>query len=308
MTKSPQSAWRGHLAMLLANIGWGIMSPVTKSVLNTGSITPIALSAIRIAGGASLFWLFTLLLPASMGTRQRVDRADIWKLVGASLLMIAANQGLYIIGIGFTSPIDSAVMSTLTPVFTLILAAIFIGMPITRLKAFGVVLGLTGALLMVLGGGVNRQATNPALGDMLCMGAQLCAAVYYVTFIPLIQKYSPFTLMKWMFTISAVTYVPCTWPWLSQVEFSSLSATVVGELAYIIVVATFLSYLLIPYAQQYLKPTVMAMYNYFQPVASAVVTALLGVGVFGTTKIAATTLIFVGVYCVSRATTPSTPK
>lgn len=294
--------WKGHAAMLLANVVWGAMSPVTKDVLLSGTIPSVALSAIRIAGGATLFWLCTLLLPARLVPTETIRKADWPMLLLASVLMISANQGLYIIGIGYTSPIDSSVMSALTPVITMILAAMLIGQPITWLKAAGVALGLGGALLMVLAESTGSAiATNPMLGNGLCLAAQFCAALYYVKFVNIINRYSPFTMMKWMFTFAALTYVPCVMPWIMDVDFASISATMWMELAYIIVFATFIAYMLIPFSQRYLRPTVMAMYNYLQPASAALLATMLGVGEFGPVKILATALIFIGVWFVTRS-------
>lgn len=288
--------------MLVANMIWGVMSPITKDIFLAGQVNPIALSAIRIAGGASLFWIAWLLLPRSMAPRERVQKGDWLKFMLAGLLMISANQGLFILGIGFTSPVDSSVMSTLTPIVTMVLAAIFIGMPITWLKVGGVALGLTGALMMILGShGGTMVAPDPVLGDMLCLGAQICAAVYYVFFMNIIRRYSPFTMMKWMFTFAAITYVPCTLPWLMDVDFAAVSMTSWAEMGYVVVFATFLSYIAIPYAQHYLKPTVMAMYNYLQPAAAAALAAVLGTGDFGLLKIMAAALIFAGVWLVTQS-------
>lgn len=300
--KISASLWKGHVAMLFANMVWGIMSPISKTVLMSGLISPIALSAMRIAGGALLFWLCSLLLPRSVVKREKVTPRDMLKIFMASLLIITSNQALYIIGIGFTSPIDSSVMSTITPIFTMIFAAIFISMPITWLKASGVALGLGGALMLVLSDpGGDTHASNQLLGDSLCLIAQVCAALYYVLFSGIITRYSAFTLMKWMFLFSAVTYVPCAIPWLVEVQFSAIGLNLWLSIAYIIVFATFLGYLLIPISQRVLKPTVVSMYNYFQPLTAALLTAILGIGQFGPMKVVATALIFAGVWFVTQS-------
>jgi drug/metabolite transporter (DMT)-like permease len=302
VTANTKGAWRGHLAMLFANMVWGLMSPIAKGILQTGAISPVALSAIRILGGTLLFIVLGQILPHNVAPREKVARGDYFKLLLASVLMISANQGLYIIGIGFTTPVDSAVMSTTTPVFTLIFATIFIKMPLTWLKVLGVALGIGGALLMVAGGGTSSAvATNPALGDAMCLGAQMCAAIYYVMFRGVIQRYSPFTLMKWMFLFSTITYIPFTIPELVAADWAAVTPTTVLEIAYVVVFATFISYLLIPYSQRRLKPTVVAMYTYFQPVTSSLLAAAMSLAVFGEVKIAATALIFLGVFCVTRA-------
>lgn len=107
--------------------------------------------------------------------------------------------------------------------------------------------------------------------------------------------------MKWMFLFSAITYVPCAMPWIVEVKFSAISLDLWLSIAYIIVFATFLGYLLIPISQRVLKPTVVSMYNYFQPLTAALLTAILGIGEFGVMKIAATALIFAGVWFVTQS-------
>lgn len=290
---------QGHVALLFANMFWGMMSPVTKSVLLGGDISPLALSALRIGGGALLFALCSLILPASVAPRERIHRSDYLKLLCASLLMISANQGLFILGIGYTNPIDSSVMSSLTPMITMLLAAWILHFPITRLKFLGVAIGLAGVIILVTNNSGNANATNPLIGDLLCFGAQICAALYYVLFGGLIKRYAPFTLMKWMFLIAAFTYVPCCGCALADIPYARVPAVIWMELGYIVVFATCLAYLTLPFAQKRLKPTVVSTYSYFQPVFAAIVAVWLGVGDFGAVKMAATLLIFAGVYFVS---------
>lgn len=290
-----------HLALLLANIGWGVIAPVSKLVLMSGTISSLALSGIRILGGAFLFLLFTWILPKSFETRQHIDRADIWKLVLCSILIISANQGLYIIGVGLTDPVDAAVMCSLTPVLTMILAAIFLHFPMTWLKVGGVLMGLAGVWILVGDSSETDIAVNPVLGNLLCLGAQLCAAIYYVGFEVIIKKYSPYPLMKWMFFISVFTYVPFCIPEMMKIDVASLSAEVWCGLAFIIAIPTFFAYLMIPVAQKILKPTVISAYCYLQPVFAAVVAVLLSVGDFGWSKLFATALIFAGITFVNRA-------
>lgn len=290
-----------HLAILLANLGWGIMAPVSKAVLLSGQISPLALSGIRISGGALLYFIFSWILPTSMQTRQKIDRSDIWRLILCSALIISMNQGLFILGIGMTNPVDSSVMGSLTPILTMIIAAIFLKFPMTWMKVLGVLTGLTGVLLLVMDSGQSDIASNPLLGDTMCLGAQLCAAIYYVAFGRIIQKYSPYTLMKWLFFISVFTYVPFCLPEMMRVDYAALPAEVWWEIAYIITIATFLGYMMIPLAQKSLKPTVVSAYSYLQPVFATIVAVWLGVGDFGWEKAGATLLIFVGIALVNRS-------
>lgn len=290
-----------HIALLLANIGWGIIAPVSKLVLLSGAITSLALSGIRITGGAVLFLLFTWILPKSFGTRQKIERKDIWKLILCSALIISANQGLYIIGVGLTDPVDSAVMCSLTPVLTMLLAAIFLHFRMTWLKVGGVLMGLAGVLILVSGTAESEMAVNPVLGNLLCLGAQLCAAIYYVGFEGIIKKYSPYTLMKWMFFISVLMYVPFCLPDMLKIDYAELPWDVWAGLIFIITIPTFFGYLMIPLAQRNLRPTVVSAYSYLQPVFAAIVAVMMSVGDFGWGKALATLLIFVGIYFVNRS-------
>ncbi len=290
-----------HLALLFANIGWGVIAPVSKMVLLSGVITSLALSGIRITGGALLFLIFSWILPKSFETRQSIDRKDIWKLILCATLMISANQGLYIIGVGLTDPVDSAVMCSLTPVLTMLLAAIFLHFRMTWLKVGGVLMGLAGVLILVSGSAESEIAVNPVLGNLLCLGAQLCAAIYYVGFEDIIRKYSPYVLMKWMFFISVLTYVPFCMPDMLKVDYTALPWEIWAGLAFIITIPTFFGYLMIPIAQRSLRPTVVSAYSYLQPVFAALVAVMMEVGDFGWSKVAATALIFIGIYFVNKS-------
>ena len=284
--------------MLLATVMWGAMAPIAKGILEEGVVDGLALSVLRIGGGTILFLLFSL-LPKSITGDCKVKPKDYITLFVASVVMISANQGLFIIGIQYTSPVDTSVMCTLTPVFTLILAAIFIRQPLTLLKIAGIVLGLSGALIMAFSNQSEEIAVNPMLGNTLCMLAQICAAVYYVFFLKLINKYPPFTIMKWMFLFSSLTYIPSMLPFIGEIEWSGFSGISLFSLAYIIIFPTFLAYLLIPYAQRLLKPTVISSYAYLQPVVSAILSTVMGLALFGWNRVIATVLIFMGVYLVS---------
>lgn len=274
----------------------------------SSSISPIALSGIRVTGAALLFFLFSYFLPSSMQTRQRIERADWWKMLVCSILIISGNQGLFILGIGLTNPVDSSVMSSMTPLLTMLLAAIFLRFPMTWMKVTGVATGLAGVIMLIAGTPTNEVSPNPLLGNLLCLTAQLFAAIYYISFSGIINKYSPYSLMKWLFLLSLITYVPFCLPEIMRIDFASVSMRVWLDITYMIVVATFFAYLMIPIAQRSLKPTVVSMYSYLQPVFAAIAAVALGISDFGWLKIAATILIFGGIYLVNRAGTSSPSK
>ena len=65
------------------------------------------------------------------------------------------------------------------------------------------------------------------MGDALCFAAELFFSCYLVFFKGLIGRYSPFTVMKWMFTWSVLCIVPFTYDDVAAVQFAELPAGVV---------------------------------------------------------------------------------
>lgn len=297
------SRLQGHLAMFAAAVLWGAMSPIAKHAMLSGALKPLALSAIRIVGGALVFWIAGSFLPERIAGRERISPRHIPVLILMAVLIVAANQGLYIVGIGFTTPFEATVMTTMTPVFTMLIAAVFLSMPMTVMRVAGVTLGLGGALLLALSGreAGDSVASDPMLGNLMCLGAQLCAAVYFTMFRKIIDTYHPFVLLKWLFTIGAVMWVPLTWSSIADIRFDMLDWSVVGSVIFIILFPTFLSYLFMVFAQQRLRPMSVSMYSYIQPLTAAVLASLMGLAAFGWANIIASLMIFAGVALVALA-------
>ena len=295
--------YEGHLALLVANVSWGLMAPFLKDLLNGGIITPMALSGYRIIGGALLFWLIGMFVKPDKNACNSIERRDIVPLIIASLLVIGLNQVLIIVGMSLTRPVDASVVCSLTPIFTLIFGAILMGIAFTWSKALGVTIGLAGALIFVFTGQADAETcvTNPVLGDVACLMAQVFGALYLVCFTKLISKYSLITLMKWMFLISGIAVLPFSLPDMLAVDWSQVILMEYIDLTFIILFGTCLAYMLIPVAQRRVEPTVIAMYNYLQPVVAVVFSVIAGLATFSITNAIATAMVFVGVWIVNRA-------
>ena len=288
---------------MVANVSWGLMAPFLKDLLNGGIITPMALSGYRIIGGALLFWLIGMFVKPDKNACNSIERRDIVPLIIASLLVIGLNQVLIIVGMSLTSPVDASVVCSLTPIFTLIFGAILMGIAFTWSKALGVTIGLAGALIFVFTGQADAETcvSNPVLGDVACLMAQVFGALYLVCFTKLISKYSLITLMKWMFLISGIAVLPFSLPDMLAVDWSQVILMEYIDLIFIILFGTCLAYMLIPVAQRRVEPTVIAMYNYLQPVVAVVFSVIAGLATFSIANAIATAMVFVGVWIVNRA-------
>lgn len=301
---SGSGAFKGHIAMLGANVMWGLMSPVAKIVMAGTFVTPLIMTDFRIFGAAILFWMASV-----FGPKEHVPAVDLLRLAGAAMLGILLNQGSFIFGVSLTSPGEASVITTTMPLWVMLLAALILKEPITLRKVGGIAAGATGALVLVLGGASAAKATqgaNPALGDLLVLGAQLCYALYLTLYKNFIKKYSLVTLMKWMFTFAAVALAPFSVSGLVAAPWPTLSFPAMCGIAYVVLFGTFIAYICIMTGQKLLRPTIVGMYNYVQPVVAMCVGIYLGLDSFTILKGFAVVLIFSGVYLVttSRAAQP----
>ena len=238
---------KGHAALWVANIVWGLNAPIGKSVLwseaNPGGVNPFALSVYRMVGAALLFWTVSLLLP-----RERVARRDIALLLLASVFGIQLNQMLFLWGLSLTSPIDTSIIATVVPVLTMVLATLFLREPITWLKAGGVFLGCAGALILILVSQHGTGHSSSVMGDVLCIVSAVSYATYLTAFRNVIVRYSPVTTMKWMFLFAAIVAVVIYYRPLTAVDYAGLAPRTWAGIGYVVVCSTFLSYLMVPIA------------------------------------------------------------
>lgn len=290
---------KGHSAMFTANFLWGIMSPISKSIFLTGFISAFSLTNMRMVGAAAFFWIASLFMP-----RESVTKRDLLLLFAASLFGITLNQGFFVVGLSYTTPIDASVVASLTPIITMILAAFIQKEPMTGKKVIGVFMGLSGALMLILDGasakgGSGALSGGRVIGDLFCLVAEVSFAIYYVAFKDLINRYTPVTLMKWMFLFATICCLPIGGSDVMRIPFAQLDSTIYLDLFFVIFGATFLSYMLVSVGQKRLRPTVVSMYNYIQPIVASLLAVWWGMDSFDLVKGFAILLVFLGVYVVT---------
>ncbi|GHT41498.1 membrane protein [Bacteroidia bacterium] len=287
---------KGHVSLLVAYIIFGVNTPIAKEVLMHGDVSAFALTFYRLAGAAVLFWLASLFTQ-----KEPVRRRDLFLLFLASMFGILINQMAFIVGLSRTSPIDASVITTISPIMTMLLAAFFLKEPITWKKALGVFIGAVGALLLILNGNTTERGGSSVVGNLLCLLSGFAFVLYLTAFKTLILRYKPVTLMKWMFLFASLCCLPLCWGDVSRIDYAEMPVDMYLKIIYVVAVATFVSYLLIPVGQKLLRPTIVSMYNYLQPLVSSLLAVILGMDTFGWIKGSAALLIFLGVYIVTKS-------
>lgn len=287
---------QAHLSMFGAEAIWGLMAPVGKAAMNSG-FDGISVVSFRVVGAALLFWVASLI-----GPREHIPARDIVKLAGAALLGIVFNQGLYNIGLSITSPVNASIVTTSMPIFAMVLSFFILKEPITWKKALGVAIGCGGALILILSSAHAGSAkVGNIRGDLMCFGAQFSFALYLALYNPIIRKYNVFTVNKWMFTWASLFVLPFTSWRVSQLPWTTFTAATWLEVGYVVVFGTFVSYLLSVVAQRVLRPTVVSVYNYVQPIVSVIVSVAVGLSVFTLPQGVAVILVFSGVWLVIKS-------
>lgn len=285
-----------HLCMLCAGTCWGLMAPIGKDAMLNG-IDGIDLVSFRVLGGALLFWLTSLFTK-----KEHVPVKDILLLGCAGLFALVFNQCSYTIGLNLTSPSNSSIMTTSMPIFAMVLSFFILKEPITWQKAGGVLLGCTGAVIIITTSATAGNAkVGNIWGDLLCMSAQLSFALYLSLFKPLIQKYSLFTVNKWMFTWATLIIWPFTLGHVLSIDFASVPMSTWWETGFVVFFGTYISYICMMVGQQTLRPTVVSVYNYMQPLVSVSVSVAAGLAVFKTSQALAAILVFSGVWFVVKS-------
>jgi len=294
---------RGHLACLGAYLIFGFNIIVCKGLANSGLMSPQLLFCFRALGATILFWSISLFFP-----REKVGRKDLLKIFVASMLGLYLTQMLFLEGIRHITPMDCTILSTLSPIFTMFIAAIAIKEPVTWKKAGGVSISFAGVLFLIF----NSVQADPAgrettvLGIILILLNCLGWASYLGIFKKLACKYSVVTYMKWMFLFSAVASVPYGFSEMISVDYSSIPSQYIWELMFLIIMSTCIAYFLIPIGQKQLRPTVVSLYGYVQPLLASVISVCNGMDTITWQKIVAAVTIIGGAILVNFSRARST--
>ena len=285
---------QGHLFALTANVMWGLMAPIGKFALQ--EFSALSVTTFRMVGAAAAFWILSMFCK-----QEHVNHKDMLKIFFASLFALVFNQGVFIFGLSLTSPIDASIVTTTLPIITMIVAAIYLKEPVTNKIVLGIFVGAMGALILILGSQTSGDANSSIWGDLLCLLAQLSFSIYLTVFKGLTQQYSAVTINKWMFIYASMCYIPFSYQDVAAIEWSTISVPAVWQVLYVVLGGSFIAYICVMTAQKLLRPTVVSMYNYVQPIIASIAAVVMGIGTFGWQKGNAIGLVFLGVYIVTQS-------
>lgn len=288
---------KAHLALLGANIIYGINYTVAKDVM-PAYISPFGFIFCRVTGALLLFWLVFSF------SYEKIAKKDLLLLAVCGLFGVAANQLMFFHGLNLTTPINAGIIMTSNPVFVLIASALILKNRITLLKVGGILIAITGALLLLLFKNDFSFGSETIEGDIFIFLNALSYGTYLVLAVPLMKKYKPLTVITWVFTFGFIYVFPFGIEEFSQINWSSFNATIWGEFAFVIIGTTFFAYLLNIYGLKNLSPSTVSTYIYLQPLLASIFAIYAGKDQLDWIKVIAAILIFSGVYLVSKRVKP----
>lgn len=283
------------LAAFGATLIYGLNHTIAK-VIMPEYIGAYGFIMLRLLGAGLLFWAISPFFP-----KERIEYEDYGRLFFAALLGMCINMLMFFKGLELSTPINSGVIITITPIMVLVLSYLFLKEPIGRRKTIGIFLGFTGALGLTLFGVESQQnAPNIPLGNALFLINSSSYAAYLILVKPLTQKYHTITLMKWSFLIGLLLSSPVTFTEFIAVEWNALPMDVIWRMAFVVVGTSFLTYLFNVYSLKTLSPTTVGAFIYFQPLIAILYAVLSENDQLDVLKITATFLILIGVYLVTK--------
>lgn len=290
----------GHIACFTAYAIFGVNIIVCKDLTSGHLISPIAIFTLRSLGAGLMFWILSFFLPY-----EKVERKDYLKILAAAFLGYFITQLTFLVAIPDVTPMHCSIISSMSPIYTMFIAAVVLKEPLSWKKAGGVALSLIGILFLIFNNasGTSVVSESRLSGIFLMFLNSLSFSLYLGIFKPLISKYSVVTFMKWIFLFSSLMSLPLSFREVFSFGWTQIPATQMWELGFLIVFATFVSYFLIPFVQKRIRPTLVSMYSYIQPIIATVISIVLCMDILTWQKILAASMVFAGVFIVSRSRT-----
>lgn len=286
---------KAHLALLTVAFIYGANYSIAKIILDDQYIMPMNLVMLRITCGAILFGLFHKIF-----IKEKIDKSDYKRLFLCALSGVVLNQSFFIVGLKYTEPINAALIMTTTPILVLLASAFLIKEKITSRKILGILIGISGAIALILAKNSSIDWTLDNLkGDLMILINATSYGIYLVLVKSLMKKYHALTVVKWVFSIGFFLMLPFGVFGLETIEWNNFPPSAWAALTFVLLGTTFLAYLLNAAALKTVNPSVVSIYIYFQPLFATVIALLIGKDVLTWEKVAAGILIFIGVYLVS---------
>jgi drug/metabolite transporter (DMT)-like permease len=277
----------------IVSVIYGITFTIAKDVMPE-YIDAYGFILLRVSGAMLLFWISWLFMP-----KEKIALKDFPRIIAAAFFGVAFNMLTFFKGLSLTSPISASVIMVTTPMIVLVLSAIIMKERMHKRMVTGIILGLVGTAFLILYGRSIGTASNASLGNILVFVNAVSYGFYLITVKKLMDKYNAFSFVKWIYLFGFLMVLPFGWNQFEAVNWAVVPIHVYWKIGFVVVISTFITYLLNLLTMKELKPTTVAVFIYLQPFFATVFAIGLGKDDLSLVKIISAILIFVGVYMVT---------
>ena len=287
--------WLVGAGLIAANFFFGSNVIAVKHI-SPRLIEPAGLSFSRMFFTAILF----LILWVFKKDNTSIEKKDYPKLLLAALLGITGNQLFSIYGISLTNPIHASLLILSTPIIVSVLAAFILKEQFGLNKFLGLLLGVSGATLLILMRDNSSSKSATLKGDLMVIGGAFCYSGYLILIKSFSHKYSTISILRIVFTLGAICSLPITIkPFLSahweQFQFEDWYS-----IFHVVILATFCAYLLMNYGVTRWGPSKTGSFIYFQPLFGTLSAIVMVHQTLNVTIMSAASLIILGVIVTMR--------
>lgn len=287
---------KAHIGLLATNLFFAINIGSIKHFTGNGFSGPYGLNIIRIGVSVLLFWM----LFAISSEKKKIHKKDIGRFLLCALSALAINQMLFMKGLSFTYSIHASLLLLITPILITFIAAWILKERLNNFKIAGLVMGIVGAGILIAKRESSGSGDNILLGDLLIILSAFAYTFYFILVKPLMVKYPPLDVMRWVFTFGLVMIIPLGWSEFTNITWQKFELLEYALLFLIVVPGTFLAYIFNVYGIKILGASVAGTYIYSQPFFGVLIAVLFLNEHFSMYKIIAAIFIFAGVFLATK--------
>ena len=282
-----------HIALIIVNLIYALNYTIAKDVMPE-YIQPSGFILLRVIGGSILFFLTYLFF-----VKERVKKKDFFRLMLCGLFGVAINQLFFFEGLNLTTPINAAIIMTISPVLVIITSAIIIKEKITVRKIIGIFLGLIGACILILNSGDISFENDFFTGNNLVLINATSYAIYLVLVKTLMKRYNPITVMFYVFIFGLIFVLPFGIDEILKIDLTTFNEEIYLKIGFVVICTTFIAYMFNAFALKSLNPSVVSVYIYLQPLLASLIAIALNSDSLSLVKILSAIFIFSAVFLVS---------
>jgi drug/metabolite transporter (DMT)-like permease len=259
------------------------------------TLDPITLTCLRLQLAACIM----LAIYFTRRERQPLKLSDAWPFLYLGFLGVVVNQGLFTVGLNYTTSNHSAVLIAIGPIIILLLARALKLEMLTAAKVAGMAISFVGVYLLETEQG--SPANSPLLmGDIITLGGVIGFSAYAVLGKRIVAQYDAIAMNTFNCVAAALLLLPLTIRQCLHLNWHSVALSGWLGMAYMAVGSSVAAYTIFYWVLRYMTASRVGAVSYFQPV----VVILLSMAFLGERPsqmlLEGTALVLLGVFLAER--------